>query len=66
VGVGYPGFLFGYKIPLPLDQRRALHGDRAQYVERVRAHTARLTAERWVLEDAAREIVREAEDSPEF
>jgi hypothetical protein len=66
VGSGYPGFLFGYKIPFDLDRRRALYGSHPRYVEKVRAQAARLSAERWILEDAAGEIVREAEASPRF
>jgi hypothetical protein len=66
VGVGYPGSLFGYKVPFELERRQSLYGSHASYVERVRAHTERLSAERWILADAAREIVREAEASPPF
>jgi hypothetical protein len=66
VGTGYPGFLFGYKIPLELERRRALYGSHASYVERVRAQTERLSQERWILADGAREIVREAEASSQF
>lgn len=66
VGSGYPGFLFGYKLPLPLDRRRALHGDHAQYVQRVREHARRLVDQRFVLDSDAHAIVDEAERSEHF
>jgi hypothetical protein len=66
VGHGYPGFLFGYKVPFALDQRRALYATHASYVARVRTHTMRLLSERWIMEDAARAIIDEAEQSDAF
>lgn len=66
VGSGYPGFLFGYKLPLPLEQRAALHGSHAAYVRAVTAGVKQLLAERWLLDLGAQAIIDEAERSERF
>jgi hypothetical protein len=52
---------YGYKYPFDRARLKALYGDHAGYVARVRASVRGLQASRWLTPEDAAEILREAE-----
>ncbi|KQS03761.1 hypothetical protein ASG11_05460 [Sphingomonas sp. Leaf357] len=57
---------FGYTSPFTEQRKRALHGDHAAYVAKVRSAAERLVAERWLLPEAVAVLAASAQASKSF